>query len=196
MRPNLTCPCNNICPNTGTVTPHNLPKSSFKGLFIGPGAKDAPGLRPVSDLGSAPEGPAGKEPTYGDLPWTMQGVDKAGHEGPTGHRCWQGVHAIVMVTVSTLVCLLSEVRLSPPKLTKADIVGVCILARWPVHLQKDPECVEELFFVCGLVFNFESLVSHIWPGFRCRIHYTSVVPQLSWLNVATERSERSSRTRK
>lgn len=61
----------------------------------------------------------------------IEGVDKAGHEGPTGPWYWQGVHTIAMVMVSTLVCLLSEVSLSPLKLTKADIVGValCILAR-------------------------------------------------------------------
>lgn len=55
----------------------------------------------------------------------------AGHEGPTGPWYWQGVHTIAIVTVSTLVCLLAEVGLSPPKSTKADIVGVAhrILAR-------------------------------------------------------------------
>lgn len=61
----------------------------------------------------------------------MEGVDKAGHERPTGPWYRQGVHTIAMVMVSTLVCLLSEVRLSLPKLTKADIVAVDlgILAR-------------------------------------------------------------------
>lgn len=54
------------------------------------------------------------------------GADKTGHEGPTGPWYQQGVHTISMVMVSTLVCLLSEVRLSPPKLTKADIVGVAL----------------------------------------------------------------------
>lgn len=55
----------------------------------------------------------------------------AGHEGPTGPWYWQGVPTIAIVMVSTLVCLLAEVSLSPPKLTKADIVGVAlrILAR-------------------------------------------------------------------
>lgn len=60
----------------------------------------------------------------------MWGADKAGHEGPTGPRYWQGVPAITMEMVFTLVCLLSEVSLGPSKLTKADIVwaGLRILA--------------------------------------------------------------------
>lgn len=61
----------------------------------------------------------------------IQGVDKAGHEGPTGPRYWRGVRAIAMVIPSTPPCLLSEVSVNPPELTKADIVGVAlaILAR-------------------------------------------------------------------
>lgn len=59
----------------------------------------------------------------------IEGVDKAGHEGPTGPWYWRGVHTIAMVMVSTPVCLLSEVSLSPPELTMVDIVGValCVL---------------------------------------------------------------------
>lgn len=62
---------------------------------------------------------------------THTGVDEAGQEGPAGPWYWQGVRAIAMAMASTPACLLSEVSVNPPALTKADIVGVAlaILAR-------------------------------------------------------------------
>lgn len=61
----------------------------------------------------------------------IQGVDKAGHEGPAGPWYRRGVRAIAMAMLSTPACLLSEVSVNPPELTKADIVRVAlaILAR-------------------------------------------------------------------
>lgn len=138
LRLSLTWPWNNIFPNRETVTPHNLPpKPSFKALFIEPGAKDTSG---VSSWGTAR-----KTWPRGTSHETIEGVDKAGHEGPTGPWYWQGVYTITMVMVSTLVCLLSEVSISSPKLTKADIVRVvqAILARWPVYLQIHRGCIDE-----------------------------------------------------
>lgn len=181
VRLNLTCPCNNIFPNREIVTSHNPPP--FKGLFYRARSQGHPWSQAWGQLlrGSR------EDPTYVDLPWATEGVDKAGHDGPTGLWYWQGVHTIAMVMASTLVCLLSEFSLGPPKLTKADIVwaALSILSRWPVCLLKDPDCVDELLWdkklgSCRLVLTFESLVSHIWQGSRCQIHCTSMLPSLSF----------------
>lgn len=59
VRLSLTCPCNNIFPNSDTVTPHNLSslKPSSKGSFYrGLEPEDTSGLGPFTDPGSAPEG--------------------------------------------------------------------------------------------------------------------------------------------
>lgn len=143
VRLSLTCPCNNIFPNRETVTPHNLsPWSPLSRVFY---RARSQGHLWSQTWGQLLRG-SREDLTYGDLPWNhIEGVDKAGREGSTGPWYWQGVHTITMVMVSTPVCLLSEVSLSLTKLTKADIVRVAlsILARWPVHLQRDLDHVDE-----------------------------------------------------
>lgn len=170
----LTCPCNNVSHKERQLHPITSPlKTLFQRSFYG-GKKPRTPL--VLDLRSAPEG----QQTFRDLPWTMEGGRRGRTQGPDWPQVLAGVPTITMEMVSTLVCLLSEVSLSPTTLTKTGIVkgALWILARWPAY--RDLACAHNFQeitnraktsssfthrsqFTIYLFFFSKYPHSHVWP---------------------------------